>query len=1311
MRDLTLGSKRNGDECIFTIFDFAGQKEYTHTHQLFFDKDALFLVVYYPDSDGEKDKELEDFISKINNCLKATASSSNHSSEAVAAHSSSKTNTNTIIFAASHCDDYRKGQILAESQRVFLKKLFTSKSFNPIKAEVKAALEEKRKFLFKDGLDKRVYKDTLYFDSKSGSGIDDLKQTLVELAWSDPDKAKMVPDRWMKLLDEIRSMSENERVFSLLEDDLINVTTGRLPDLSKENAKSAISMFLSWGLLYELSNGHLVLQPQKLANVLACVFTADAKSSLNGMYGYISHNDTVMKSIWGRQNQEEGSKTSATIKPYGGEGSSSSGSSSISNSNTGNSMHTFKTTTSKCFDKEHWEFKALANGQIHIPPFLQLLYDSGLAYPIVDPKTMKPIGESLVPALLIPWPRYEKGDKIKSNFSENGELLPGKVVLAHEDRTYDIISDDSGIRKNRVHESIIRSRSDVEKIAWDEAGNCDSKFCQKYIPLDWKRDKLELVCTSTSKWGIPESFFSRLHVKLSTYCAKEPSWRQGFVVKITDFNNIQSVAIVFISYLKQTIYIVSGSENGLVTAARCRVILAIKDLRTKEFKNLDLTELETVHIRNAEFDLLLAETKIDMNKMPESIQNLHICLSNYSNRSRSSPQQGLDGVAAVAAVRGGGGGGGVSNEGAATTATTTTATTNATTTTAAATTTATANLTPRETQDGLLVYLDDAILNAIPDILDMQGISRDNDPRDQLSKSCLWVLLQHKTSNEVFAFPIVPQISTHYSRDPWWFYEDAKVAIPITSLSSFDEELDNEASGVDVRDKVGGASSPCSSLGFGSGREGGEEGEGGNDAGGYGLGGGRGGGFGDDDNGGSSTGTGPSVSSSSSSSSAAAAAAVKDVRKSKLLVAKALYIILDHLFRELKITLPPDYVLSSIPFIKSDTIFPEQIIRKDKDPAFFVYNVDRKVAKVALQTYNEALVARNQLVFHEIAQNQILIHGIVTDQNIQLRAMDHNGELRHEMSMVRLEGANNMLETLLYDMHRDPVDFVFVPACEGGFMKYLSLPFSRTYRLFFICNHTKRLVNCGPKRNGFKIKLHREWVKRALPFLKITYVLASITVNLLVPGLLKVNLTDFLPETSHIDEVAEQFTGNFIKNYKHGNILRKVDDDVQKSIKKIKNVIKSKVKTELKGDNTRTASTAAAADDDVDDDEQVELTSLSMSGYWGIDDKKEYDERQEFLSKELAKKYGDKWSSNLNLVKIVRGANTDIKPSTKLGPSRLKATAWVFKHQDVIDSFHFSDEPSKEAMEAISKALNDNGDDDDDDDGDDDDDFKDCWFG
>ena len=69
-------------------------------------------------------------------------------------------------------------------------------------------------------------------------------------------------------------------------------------------------------------------------------------------------------------------------------------------------------------------------------------------------------------------------------------------------------------------------------------------------------------------------------------------------------------------------------------------------------------------------------------------------------------------------------------------------------------------------------------------------------------------------------------------------------------------------------------------------------------------------------------------------------------------------------------------------------------------------------------------------------------------------------------------------------------------------------------------------------------------------------------------------------------------------------------------MKKTKDVIKRKIKTELKGDISRTFSSASsAADDDAadDDDEHIELTSISMSGYWGKNDKKGYDERREFL--------------------------------------------------------------------------------------------------
>ena len=47
MTDIELG--HNLDERVtFKCYDFAGQKEYSHTHMLFFNNNALFCVVHNP---------------------------------------------------------------------------------------------------------------------------------------------------------------------------------------------------------------------------------------------------------------------------------------------------------------------------------------------------------------------------------------------------------------------------------------------------------------------------------------------------------------------------------------------------------------------------------------------------------------------------------------------------------------------------------------------------------------------------------------------------------------------------------------------------------------------------------------------------------------------------------------------------------------------------------------------------------------------------------------------------------------------------------------------------------------------------------------------------------------------------------------------------------------------------------------------------------------------------------------------------------------------------------------------------------------
>ena len=65
MTDIELGSDPDA-KVTFKCYDFAGQKEYSHTHMLFFNKNALFCVVHNPlrhavneSSDDSLDEYLE----------------------------------------------------------------------------------------------------------------------------------------------------------------------------------------------------------------------------------------------------------------------------------------------------------------------------------------------------------------------------------------------------------------------------------------------------------------------------------------------------------------------------------------------------------------------------------------------------------------------------------------------------------------------------------------------------------------------------------------------------------------------------------------------------------------------------------------------------------------------------------------------------------------------------------------------------------------------------------------------------------------------------------------------------------------------------------------------------------------------------------------------------------------------------------------------------------------------------------------------------------------------------------------------------
>jgi hypothetical protein len=133
-------------------------------------------------------------------------------------------------------------------------------------------------------------------------GLRELQQALVEQAEQHPNIANDVPNSFDRLQQGLIDGEAKKGVFSLSSE--VFVERARTEwKLSDFNARLAVDLFCDWGLMHRLSNGHLVLQPQQLADVLACVFTKKEKkmSKLGDLKeGLLRHDRSVLNEIWGQ---------------------------------------------------------------------------------------------------------------------------------------------------------------------------------------------------------------------------------------------------------------------------------------------------------------------------------------------------------------------------------------------------------------------------------------------------------------------------------------------------------------------------------------------------------------------------------------------------------------------------------------------------------------------------------------------------------------------------------------------------------------------------------------------------------------------------------------------------------------------------------------------------------------------------------------------------------------------------------------------------------------------------------------------------
>ena len=333
----------NIEDVQFKVMDFAGQAEYAHTHALFFNDEAIYLAVFNPRSDSLS------ALSKLLQMVKDFAPRAK------------------VLLVLTHADEKCK---------------LTEDCINRFRQPFHNMLEQ-------------------YFsvDSKSGTNIASLEKYLVKLAKKQRFTRKNVPNTFLKLEEALKT-ERYSTMFSIPPDEFHELAISDQVGLPKEDVDLAEDLLVRWGNLYRLSNRHLVLRPQELADVLACVIGCNVKHLEGSCSGEFNYDDNaVLKAIWGGKERGSASLTfpadlytwqSEPAHPAEIDGSFS---------------PTTTTTTAAavnsgdCHGDDHREGPSSIPGHAAVPPFVQLLFDSRLAFPLFDEQG-QPLYRALVPAML-----------------------------------------------------------------------------------------------------------------------------------------------------------------------------------------------------------------------------------------------------------------------------------------------------------------------------------------------------------------------------------------------------------------------------------------------------------------------------------------------------------------------------------------------------------------------------------------------------------------------------------------------------------------------------------------------------------------------------------------------------------------------------------------------------------------------------------------------------------------------------------------------------------------------------------------------
>lgn len=170
----------------------------------------------------------------------------------------------------------------------------------------------------------------------------------------------------------------------------------------------------------------------------------------------------------------------------------------------------------------------------------------------------------------------------------------------------------------------------------------------------------------------------------------------------------------------------------------------------------------------------------------------------------------------------------------------------------------------------------------------------------------------------------------------------------------------------------------------------------------------------------------------------------------------------------------------------------------------------REVFKQAMERFGEAMVSfvgqSNQQIKNNFDMLELIfkekVDELCVSNAANFDALMQDQQQAQKMVQSTLDVHTSLLHTLIQNTHSVPTLVIIVPdvsSTQGLSLwnpKKLLTSFTHlSYRMFFICSHTLQVVPCGEDGKGYKIKVQKEWVRRAMPIIKVCLMIVKMAVQ------------------------------------------------------------------------------------------------------------------------------------------------------------------------------------------------------------------------